>query len=45
MLRCLNMNALAERLDIALFPDETPERFLQRILPRDSLVFWPADRF
>ncbi|MCH7600262.1 MAG: GNAT family N-acetyltransferase [Myxococcales bacterium] len=45
MLRCLNMNALAERLDIALFPDERPERFLERILPRDALVFWPADRF
>jgi GNAT superfamily N-acetyltransferase len=45
MMRCLNMNALAERLDIALFPDERPDRFLERILPRDSLVFWPADRF
>ena len=45
MMRCLNMNALAERLDIALFPDERPDGFLQRILPRDSLVFWPADRF
>lgn len=45
MLRCLNVNALAERLDIALFPDERPDAFLQRILPRDSLVFWPSDRF
>ncbi len=45
MLRCLNMNALAERLDITLFPDEVPADFLSRILPRDSLVFWPADRF
>lgn len=45
MLRCLNMNALAERLDITLFPDEVPADFLARILPRDSLVFWPADRF
>ncbi|MCP4037441.1 MAG: GNAT family N-acetyltransferase [bacterium] len=45
MLRCLNMEALAARLDIALFPDEQPDQFLERILPRDSLVFWPADRF
>lgn len=45
MLRCLNMEALAGRLDIALFPDEVPDKFLGRILPRDSLVFWPADRF
>ncbi len=45
MLRCLNMPALAKRLDIALFPDEAADDFLKRILPRDSLVFWPADRF
>jgi hypothetical protein len=45
MMRCLDMPALAERLDIALFPDEVPDEFLTRILPRDSLVFWPADRF
>ena len=45
MLRCLNMNAMAQRLDIALFPDEVPEEFLKRILPQDTLVFWPADRF
>jgi hypothetical protein len=45
MLRCLNMEALARRLDIALFPDEVPDKFLERILPRDSLVSWPADRF
>lgn len=45
MLRCLNMPALAKRLDIALFPDEEADEFLKRILPRDSLVFWPADRF
>ena len=45
MLRCLNMEALAERLQIALFPDEQPDKFLERILPRDSLVFWPSDRF
>ncbi|MDP6979537.1 MAG: GNAT family N-acetyltransferase [Myxococcota bacterium] len=45
MLRCLNLESLADRLDIALFPDEGPARFLERILPRDALVFWPADRF
>jgi GNAT superfamily N-acetyltransferase len=45
MLRCLNMNELAEQLDITLFPDEVPADFLARILPRDSLVFWSADRF
>ena len=45
MLRCLNMEALAERLHIALFPDEQPDKFLERILPQDSLVFWPSDRF
>lgn len=45
MLRCLNMEALAKRLDIALFPGEVPDKFLGRILPRDSLVFWPSDRF
>lgn len=45
MLRCLNMPALAERLDIALFENELPDDFLKRILPRDLLVFWPADRF
>lgn len=45
MLRCLDMPGLARRLDVSLFPGETPDEFLARILPRDSLVFWPADRF
>ncbi|MBW2274535.1 MAG: GNAT family N-acetyltransferase [Deltaproteobacteria bacterium] len=45
MLRCLDMPALARRLDVSLFPGESAEEFLARILPRDSLVFWPADRF
>ena len=45
MLRCLDMPALARRLDVSLFPGETADEFLARILPRDSLVFWPADRF
>jgi len=45
MLLCLDMQAMAARLEIALFPDEQPDQFLERILPRDALVFWPADRF
>lgn len=45
MLRCLNVEALARRLDISLLPGEAPDAFLTRILPDDSLVFWPADRF
>jgi hypothetical protein len=45
MLRCLDMPALARRLDISLFSGESAEEFLARILPRESLVFWPADRF
>jgi hypothetical protein len=45
MLRCLNLEALARRLDISLLPGEAPEAFLTRILPDDTLVFWPADRF
>ena len=44
MLRCLDLEALASRLDLALFPHESPSQFLERILPRDALVFWPADR-
>ena len=36
---------LARRLDVSLFPGERAEEFLARILPHDSLVFWPADRF
>ena len=45
MLRCLNAAALAERLDVSLLPDEGNDAFLARILPHDSLVFWPADRW
>ncbi len=45
MIRCLNAPALAERLDVSLLPGENGEEFLTRILPPDSLVFWPADRF
>ena len=45
MLRCLDVQALARRLDVSLLPDESGEGFLSRILPDDSFVFWPADRF
>ncbi len=45
MLRCLDMPSLARRLDVSLFPGENAAEFLARLLPRDSLVFWPADRF
>jgi predicted N-acetyltransferase YhbS len=45
MLRCLNAGALAERLDVSLLPGENGDDFLRRILPADSLIFWPADRF
>jgi predicted N-acetyltransferase YhbS len=45
MLRCIDADALARRLDAARLPGEAADRFLQRILPPDGLVFWPADRF
>jgi GNAT superfamily N-acetyltransferase len=45
MLRCLDVEALARRLDVTLLPNEDGAGFLSRILPSDSLVFWPADRF
>jgi len=45
MLRCLDAGGLARRLDVSLFPGETADEFLQRMLPPDSFVFWPADRF
>lgn len=45
MLRCLDAEALARRLDVALLPGEDGPRFLSRILPQDHFVFWPADRF
>ncbi len=44
-LRCVNLIGLASRLDVDLLPDEDGPRFLQRILPPDAMVFWPADRF
>jgi predicted N-acetyltransferase YhbS len=45
LIRCLNLHALAARLDVELLEGETPEAFLERILPPDGFVFWPADRF
>lgn len=44
-IRCLNLHALAARLDVELLPDEDEPAFLRRILPPDGFVFWPADRF
>jgi GNAT superfamily N-acetyltransferase len=45
MLQCLNAGALAARLDVSLRSEETPTEFLERVLPPESFVFWPADRF
>ena len=45
LIRCLSLHALAARLDVELLEDETAEAFLERILPPDGFVFWPADRF
>jgi len=45
LIRCLNIHALAARLDVELLPDEDEPGFLRRILPPDGFVFWPADRF
>lgn len=43
--RCVNLIGFASRLDVDLLPDEDGSAFLHRILPPDSMVFWPADRF
>jgi predicted N-acetyltransferase YhbS len=45
MLRCLDADALARRLNVSRLPGEEPHEFLSRILPPDGLVCWPADRF
>lgn len=45
LVRCLNLDALAARLDVELLPGEEEAAFLRRILPPDGFVFWPADRF
>jgi predicted N-acetyltransferase YhbS len=43
--RCLNLPALASRLDIDLLAGEDGSGFLRRVLPPDGMVYWPADRF
>jgi len=43
--RCINLPALASRLDVDLLPGEDGAGFLRRILPPDGMVYWPADRF
>ena len=45
LIRCLDLSALAGRLDVDLLPEEDGAAFLDRILPPDGFVFWPADRF
>ncbi len=45
MIRCLDVSALAARLDVELLPAEDEASFLKRILPPEGFVFWPADRF
>ena len=45
LIRCLNLHALAGRLDVELLAGEDGQAFLRRILPPDGFVFWPADRF
>lgn len=45
MLRVVNAEALARRFGASLGPGESPESMLQRLLPPERLVFWPADRF
>jgi len=45
MLQCLDVEALAARLQVTRFIDEAPSQFLQRVLPPERFVFWPADRF
>jgi len=45
LIRCLNLHALAARLDVELLDGEDEAGFLRRILPPDGFVFWPADRF
>jgi GNAT superfamily N-acetyltransferase len=43
--RCVNLTGFAARLDVDLFSEEDGRAFLERILPPDGMVFWPADRF
>lgn len=45
VVRCVNLVALAARLDIDLLAGEDGSGFLRRVLPPDAMVYWPADRF
>ncbi len=45
MLRVLDAEALARRCGASLGHGESPDSMLQRLLPPERLVFWPADRF
>ena len=45
LLQCLDADALGARLDVPVRSDETPSEFLKRVLPPESFVYWPADRF
>jgi hypothetical protein len=45
MVRCFDAEALSKRLDAPLLENETAGEFVERVLPPDGLVFWPADRF
>jgi hypothetical protein len=45
MRRCLDGAALSRRRDAPMREGETAQQFLQRALPPDGFVFWPADRF
>ena len=45
VVRCINLVALAARLDVDLLSGEDGSGFLRRILPPDGMVYWPSDRF
>ncbi len=45
LIRCLDLDALAARMDVDQMPGEDAAAFMQRILPPDGFVFWPADHF
>ena len=45
LIRCLDLDALAARMDVDRMPGEDEAAFMQRILPPDGFVFWPADHF
>lgn len=45
LLRCLDGPALAQAIHAPMWEGETDQQFLERALPLDEFVFWPADRF